>query len=65
MPNAPRLMTYRTAKEYLDIGETKLRALVAAGEIPSPVEIGGRPHFDREELDKWAVREIKRRRRGQ
>ncbi|MEO1496193.1 MAG: helix-turn-helix domain-containing protein [Planctomycetota bacterium] len=58
----PPLLATKDAAKYVGVGETKLRQLTAAGEIPSPIQLGGRPKYVREELDAFVRREIRRQR---
>ena len=42
-----------SACDYLDIGETKFRELIADGKIAKPFKSGGRNQWLREDLDKY------------
>ncbi|TWT35881.1 hypothetical protein KOR34_07770 [Posidoniimonas corsicana] len=57
----PAAMGIRHCCEYLDIGRTKFGEIVKAGELPKPFQLGGRPHWLREDLDRY-VRKLARRR---
>ncbi|MEN1682103.1 MAG: helix-turn-helix domain-containing protein [Planctomycetota bacterium] len=57
----PPVMGIKRCCEYLDIGETKFRELIGAGEIPEPFGLGGRHHWHREDLDRYIRKQTRRR----
>lgn len=57
----PRLMDALRAAAYVGFGSTKFLELVEEGKTPKPVDIDGRPRWDRCELDS-AVDNLKDRR---
>lgn len=57
----PPAMGIKKACEYLDIGATKFRELVAEGEIPKHHLVGNKHHWRRDDLDKY-LRKCYRRR---
>lgn len=48
----PHMMTRKTAAEYCDLSDRAFISEVAAGRLPSPVNLGGRDHWFRPALDK-------------
>jgi excisionase family DNA binding protein len=62
MPNAvdarPRFMKVRKAAEYLGIGRTSLKDLIAAGAFPGAAKIGSHHLIPIEDLDGYADRLI-------
>lgn len=48
----PAMMKRKTAAEYLDMSEAAFEREVLAGRLPSPVTIGGRPHWKRDAIDR-------------
>lgn len=48
----PHMMKRATAAQYCDLAEAAFAREVAAGRLPSPVNLGGREHWFRPSLDK-------------
>jgi hypothetical protein len=48
----PHMMKRATAAAYCDLSESAFVGEVAAGRLPSPVNLGGRDHWFRPSLDK-------------
>ena len=57
----PGSFNIKASCQYICIGETKFRELVDLGEIPKPFPLGGRPHWLREDLDKYLLRQSRNR----
>ena len=58
-PDGPGALDRKGTAKYLSIGLTKLGELVRDGKLPKGVDLGGRPHWFRDDLDKY-LRKIKR-----
>lgn len=48
----PHMMKVDTAAQYCDLSRAAFVGEVAAGRLPSPVNLGGRDHWFRPALDK-------------
>lgn len=48
----PHMMKAETASAYCDLSRSAFLGEVAAGRLPSPVNLGGRDHWFRPALDK-------------
>lgn len=47
----PHMMKLATAAQYCDLSPSAFNAEVAAGRLPSPVNLGGRDHWFKPSLD--------------
>lgn len=57
----PPNMGIKKACDYLDVGETKFREAVKAGEIPEPFLLGGKQHWRRDDLDRYVRKQMRKR----
>jgi predicted DNA-binding transcriptional regulator AlpA len=51
LPHWPHMMKADTAAQYCDLSRAAFIGEVAAGRLPSPVNLGGREHWFRPALD--------------
>lgn len=51
LPYWPAMMLRKTAASYLDLSEAALEREVSSGILPLPVNLGGKPHWHREQID--------------
>ena len=57
----PGSFDIKAACVYLSVGETTFRQLVKDGDIEKPFQSGGRPHWTRDDLDKYLRRVARKR----
>lgn len=50
-PYPPRMMTRARAAHYCDLSEAEFEREVAAGNLPTPILLGKKPHWSRKDLD--------------
>lgn len=55
-PYPPRMMTRARAAHYLDLSEAEFEREVAGGNLPGPIMLGKKPHWNRADLDRWVDR---------
>lgn len=52
MTRWPHMMKVETAAQYCDLSRSTFLREVAAGRLPSPIDLGGRDHWFKPALDK-------------
>lgn len=57
-PYPPRMMTKPRAAHYLDLSVAEFEREVAAGNLPGPIMLGAKPHWNRKDLDEHLDRLI-------
>ncbi len=55
--DAPALLSRKQVRQYTGLPERTLSRYAAAGTAPSPIRVGGRPRWRRDELEAWILQD--------